>query len=71
MAQVASYCPQCGAKLEPGSNYCYNCGRPTPLAAAEKAEARPPAAKDMTQKKRKTPQEQKDQFISLAYYAYG
>jgi Fe2+ transport system protein B len=44
MTQVASYCSQCGVKIEPNSKYCSNCGRPNPLAAPVKEEEARPAA---------------------------
>jgi hypothetical protein len=33
MAEVASYCNHCGAKIEPNSRFCPSCGRATSLAA--------------------------------------
>jgi hypothetical protein len=35
MAEIASYCAHCGAKIEPTSKFCSSCGRATSLAAAE------------------------------------
>ena len=34
MADVASYCT-CGAKIEPSSKFCSNCGKATSIAAAQ------------------------------------
>jgi hypothetical protein len=34
---AGSYCRYCGAKIEPNSKFCSNCGRPTSLAAAPTA----------------------------------
>jgi hypothetical protein len=34
MTEVASYCNQCGAKIEPPARFCPSCGRATSLAAA-------------------------------------
>jgi zinc-ribbon domain len=35
MAEVGLYCTHCGAKIEPNSKFCSNCGKATPLAAAQ------------------------------------
>jgi hypothetical protein len=32
MAEVATYCTHCGAKIEATSKFCSSCGRGTPLA---------------------------------------
>jgi hypothetical protein len=34
MASVASYCTQCGARIEPHARFCPSCGRATPLSAS-------------------------------------
>ena len=35
MADVASYCTYRGAKIEPSSKFCSNCGKATSIAAAQ------------------------------------
>ncbi len=37
MAEVGSYCTQCGAKVEPASRFCSNCGETIPLVSAAPA----------------------------------
>jgi ribosomal protein S27AE len=39
MADVASYCTYCGAKIEPSSKFCSNCGKATSIAAAQETTA--------------------------------
>src|SRR5687768_15225961 len=39
MADVASYCTFCGAKIEPSSKFCSNCGKATSTAAAQEKTA--------------------------------
>ena len=39
MADVASYCTYCGAKIEPSSKFCSNCGKATSIAAAQEKTA--------------------------------
>ena len=36
MAEVASYCMHCGAKIEPNSKFCPSCGKNTTLSAQGK-----------------------------------
>jgi zinc-ribbon domain len=38
MTEAGIYCTQCGAKIEPTSKFCSNCGKPTSPLAAEEAE---------------------------------
>src|SRR5918997_6971018 len=38
MTEPGSYCGHCGAKIDPSSKFCSNCGRPTSLAAVGEAE---------------------------------
>jgi predicted amidophosphoribosyltransferase len=35
MTEAGSFCAYCGAKIEQGSKFCPNCGRPISLAAAQ------------------------------------
>ena len=37
MAEVGSYCTQCGTKVEPGSRFCSNCEKPLSLVSAAPA----------------------------------
>lgn len=40
MTEVESYCSRCGAKIEPTSRFCSNCGKATSLAAVKEEEER-------------------------------